>query len=79
MGEHMGFWDALFGIFKGKPNLNNYQSIHKWLSTKITPGNEKSVRTQLLNLLKRTRAKNKREALRRYIDSGVWKHVFVRK
>ena len=57
-------------------NDKRYVSLRSFLSGKIYPGSEESVRQQLEAILS-TLPKEKRKGFEAYIKSGDWKKFFV--
>ncbi|MCX8167081.1 MAG: hypothetical protein N3E37_04480 [Candidatus Micrarchaeota archaeon] len=69
-------FDIIKKIFK--PGLNeDYAHLISWLNTKIVPGNEGSVLSQLQSIKSQV-PENKRKAFQNFIDSKVWKDAFVK-
>ncbi|MEM3372615.1 MAG: hypothetical protein QXD43_05780 [Candidatus Aenigmatarchaeota archaeon] len=69
-------FDLIKSLF-GLGNSDSYNSLKNWLSTKITPGDEKSVRAQLESI-KKDLPEIKRKGFEAFIKSKAWKKLFCK-
>lgn len=75
----MCVFDFLAKLLGPKSALSNkYASLESWLDEKITPGEEYEVKVQLDQLVASV-PKYQKNGVHKYIESGAWKSLFVKK
>lgn len=75
----MCVFDFLAKLLGPKGALSKkYASLESWLHGKITPGEEYEVNAQLDQLVASV-PQSQKNGVHKYIESGAWKSVFVKK
>ncbi|MCC7571550.1 hypothetical protein KO465_09580 [Candidatus Micrarchaeota archaeon] len=74
----MGIFSWISNLF-GSGVPRRYNSLHKMIQGNIRIGSESNVKMQLENLANQITDEKQKKAFEKYIESGVWKKVFVKR